>query len=611
MKSALKERVVIGVIQRYLLTLIVSCVAVPAILVAAAAEDRADVVLQINYDSVKESAAQFIRNEMKKTDAIGLSIALVDNQRLVWAQGFGYANIRKDQAATPDTVYRIGSLTKIFTTLAAMQLSEQGKLNIDAPLKSLLPEFAIRTRFETKTPITVRDLVTHHSGLPSDFQKGMWSKNPDSFSAITRLIKDEYAAYPPGFIFSYSNIGYDLLGLVIERVSGQDYAQFVQGTQLKPLNMRHSGFTPPTALSLLSAGYSKGKEMDDPPLRDVPAAGMYSTVLDMSRFMKMLFANGVLDNRQIIKPGTLAMMFRPQNENVPLDLGLRVGLGWMLGGLGEIEILNAGTVAHKVGATMMFRSAMIVLPKHKLGVIVLSNSSTTGRMVSKVAVQALTLALETKTGIKQPIPEAPQETDLPLSQDVLRTYAGNYASMVGLAEITPKSDRFDLEALNRTFHLIPHSNGKFGAKYALLGLFPFSLAELDDYEVSSAKVAGREILRATTKGSDLLVAEKIRNMPIPKIWQMRAGNYRIENLGDDFPLLSKIAVRFEKDLLLAECSLPFFFKSTFRFPLKPVSDTEAVLAGLGGRSMGETIRVITVNGKEKLFYSGYVLGREE
>lgn len=150
MKSALKERVVIGVIQRYLLTLIVSCVAVPAILVAAAAEDRADVVLQINYDSVKESAAQFIRNEMKKTDAIGLSIALVDNQRLVWAQGFGYANIRKDQAATPDTVYRIGSLTKIFTTLAAMQLSEQGKLNIDAPLKSLLPEFAIRTRFETK-----------------------------------------------------------------------------------------------------------------------------------------------------------------------------------------------------------------------------------------------------------------------------------------------------------------------------------------------------------------------------------------------------------------------------------------------------------------------------
>ncbi len=600
-----------GHVRNRMFKLIAFCVLLGGLPAFAAVEVRADTVLQINYDSVKESASPFIWNEMKKSDVTGLSIALVDNQRLVWAQGFGYANLRKEIAATPDTVYRIGSLTKVFTALAAMQLSEQGKLNIDAPLKSLLPEFSVRTRFETGVPISIRDLLTHHSGLPSDFQKGMWSRNPEPFTTVTRLIKDEYTAYPPGFIFSYSNIGYDLLGHVIERASGQDYVQFIRNSQLKPLGMRYSGFTPPAAISLLSAGYSRGKEMDDPPLRDLPAGGMYSTVLDLSRFMKMLFANGTLDNQQIIKPGTLAAMFRPQNENVPLDLGLRVGLGWMLGGLGEVEILNAGTVAHKVGATMMFRSAMVVLPKYKLGVVVLSNSSTSGRMVSKVAVQALTLALEKKTGIKQPLQETLQETDLPLPPDVRHTYVGNYASMVGLAEITSKSDRFNLDALNRTFHLIPHASGKFGVKYALLGLFPFSLAELDDYEVSYSHVAGREILRATTKGSDLLIAEKIRPVPVSKAWQMRVGSYQIENLGDDFLLLSKIAIRFDKSLLIAECSLPFFFKSTFRFPLRPVSDTEVVLAGLGGRSMGETIRVITVNGKEKLLYSGYVLGREQ
>ena len=126
-----------------------------------------------------------------------------------------------------------------------MQLSEQNRLNIDKSLKTYLPEFSIRTRFDDETPITLRDLMTHHSGLPSDYQKGMWCKKPDSFTTVVNLIKDEYAAYPPGFILSYSSIGYDLLGHVVERVTGQDYGLYIQGALLQPLGMRHTGFTPP------------------------------------------------------------------------------------------------------------------------------------------------------------------------------------------------------------------------------------------------------------------------------------------------------------------------------------------------------------------------------
>ncbi|HUK99834.1 MAG TPA: serine hydrolase domain-containing protein [Nitrospirota bacterium] len=567
--------------------------------------------MQINYDSVKTTVSQFIWKEMKKNDVTGLSIALVDGQRVVWAQGFGYANERKDIVATPETVYRIGSLTKIFTALATMQLAEQEKLSIDEPLKTYLPEFSIRTRFNVEVPITLRELMTHHSGLPSDLQKGMWSKKPDSFTTVVNLINDEYMAYPPGYIFSYSNIGYDLLGHVLERVSRQDYSLYIQSALLHPLGMQHTGFTPPAETWLLSAGYYKGTEMDDPPLRDIPAGGMYSNVLDMSKFMAMLFNNGNLNGRQIIKPATLAEMFKPQNSHVPLDLGLRIGLGWMLGGLGEVDILNAGSVVHHAGATLMFRSEIIILPRHRLGAVVLANSSSSGRVVSKVAVQALITALEAKTGIKQPLADKPEEADIILSPEVKQNYTGDYASIVGLAEITPSPDRFMVEALNRTFQLVPHANGKFGVKYVLLGLFPFSLAELDNYEVSYSKVAGHEILRASTRSSDLLIAEKIQSTPVPTAWQMRIGRYKIENLGDDFPLINKFAIRYDSGFLFAECSMPFFFKSTLRFPLKTISDTEVILAGLGGRSMGETIRAGKINGKEKLFYSGYVLVHEE
>lgn len=580
------------------------------LLVPPASAGRAETVLQINYDPVKETVSQLIWNEMKKNDIVGLSIALVDDQRVVWTQGFGYADVRKDIVATPETVYRIGSLTKALTAVATMQLVEQRKLDIDKPLKTYLPEFSIRTRF-SNAPITLRNLLTHHSGLPSDYQKGMWSKKPEPFTRIIDLLRDEYAAYPPRFIFSYSNIGYDLIGSVIERTAGHDFGLSMQNSLLYPLGMRSSGFTPPAVTWLLSAGYYRGSEMDDPPLRDIPAGGLYSTVLDLSRFMEMIFANGMSNGRQIMNAKTLAEMFAPQNSNVPLDLGFRVGLGWMLGDLGEVDIRNAGPVAHHAGSTLTFRSQLIVLPRHKLGVVVLANTSTAGAVVSKVAVQALSLALETKAGIKQPLPARSPEVNGVLPQEIQKNYAGNYASLVGLAEITPEKDRFRLEVMDKTFNLVPHDNGKFGIKYVFLGLFPFSLAVLNSYEVSYAKVAGREILRASIKSSDLLIAEKIQPTPVPTAWKARAGKYTIQNLGNDVSIFEKIRLRYDGTWLLLECSMPFHFKGTYRFPLKPVSDTEAILTGLGGRSMGETVRVVTVKGKELLSYSGYLLGKEE
>ncbi|WP_239649871.1 serine hydrolase domain-containing protein [Methylocucumis oryzae] len=130
---------------------------------------------------------------------------------MVWAQGFGYADAANKIPATPETVYRMGSISKLFTDTLVMQLAEQGKLNIDKPLQTYLPDFWIKTRFTDAGPITPRNIMTHHSGLPGDMSNGMWIQQPKPFSQLVGQLKDEYIAYPPNTIWSYSNLGLNVI----------------------------------------------------------------------------------------------------------------------------------------------------------------------------------------------------------------------------------------------------------------------------------------------------------------------------------------------------------------------------------------------------------------
>jgi CubicO group peptidase (beta-lactamase class C family) len=208
---------------------------------------------------------------MKKRDVTGLSIALVDDQRVVWPEGFGYADKAGNVPASPETVYRAGSISKLFTATAAMQLAEREKLDIDRPLGDYLPGFSIRTRFADSAPVTPRSIMTHHSGLPSDYLRGMWTRNPEPFTRVSDRLKDEYAANPPGTVFSYSNLGITLLGDAVGKVAGRDFASHLRDEILLPLGMSRSSFSPSADRTPLAAkGYRKGAEAEEPSLRDVP-----------------------------------------------------------------------------------------------------------------------------------------------------------------------------------------------------------------------------------------------------------------------------------------------------------------------------------------------------
>jgi len=381
---------------------------------------------------------------------------------------------------------------------------------------------------------------------------------------------------------------------------------------LRPMNMTLSGFIArPDMKSFLAKGYKKGKEIEEGPIhdRDLPAGTLLSNVLDLSRFMRMVFAQGLSGEHRILKPETLAEMLRPQNANIPLDLDFRIGLGWMLGNSERFGIVNAGMVAEHSGGVPGFTSWLMTLPEHKLGVVVLSNSASAGDTVAKVAVSALKLAFEAKTGIRQHKVKKPLTIERPISEQELSAYEGWYSTIAGPVKVRVRSAGLETEVMNKNMRLVPLADGGLGLRYKFLGLIPLSLGDLEYLSISRATVAGHEIIKAHSLGStEFLLGEKIKPVPVPEKWLRRLGEYEIANPGDDVFVPDQIRLRCVDGLLLLDYFVSSW-DSTQTFALSPVSDAEAIIHGLG-RYMDETIRTVSINEQEMLSYSGYVLRKK-
>lgn len=571
------------------------------------APPRLQSVTQGDYDGIKTYVSELIHYEMAKNTVTGLSIALVDDQRVVWAEGFGYADKERNLPASAQTIYRVGSISKLFTATAAMQLAEQQKLDIDRPLQDYLPEFSIQTRFPATAPITPRNLMTHHSGLPRDIAKGMFTPNPIPFTELVREVKNSDAAYPPNLVFSYSNVGVTLLGHAIQNASGIPFADYMQRSVLAPLGMTSATFEPgPAHSELMSKAYDKGKFANELPLRAVPAGGLNASVMDMSRFLSMIFADGKVGDRQVLSPRSIAEMLRPQNTALPLDLNFHFGLGWMLSTLGGSTIENAGPVAHHAGAMIHFRTQLYALPEHKLGVIVFSNSSTAGQVVDHVATETLAMALQAKTGIKQPQRAKVPAADPPWPTEKLQPYVGDYATMAGHVRIHLENERLSADAMGRSFKLVPRNDGLVGVEYSLLGLLRVDLGNLGEIGFSRRNVAGREILVARIGQQEMLVGERIQPSENAGRWRQRLGSYEIVDAGNDHTFVDRIALTEERGFLLAELTMTDQAGAVIHIPMQPISDNEAVLLGSLADG-GETMRCAPSGDTEQCTYTGYTL----
>jgi CubicO group peptidase (beta-lactamase class C family) len=555
-----------------------------------------------DYTYLKQYVSWLVKKEMKKQGVTGLSIALVDDQQIVWAEGFGYADAPQKIRATPETVYRIGSISKVITALEVMKLAETGRIDIDKPLTDYIPAFSMRSRLDKTEPITLRSLLAHHSGLPSDRLQGMWVDRPESLAQLVEDLKEEYLAGPPQTMYKYSNLDFSLLGRVVETAETGDFSSIMQRELLQPLGMTHSSFDlTPEIEKHYARGYRKGSEAPQLNLRDKPAGSMLSTVTDMGRFMKFIFAEGKIRDKQLMKQETIAELFRPQFTGRELDFGHTMGLSWMLSGL---TVYGVDKVAWHNGGYPPYEAHLSLLPDKKLGIVVLANTAEASTFITQMGVKALELMLEAKEGIKQPVSPTPaKEKPVKVSGEVLKNYAGNYVVFGALSPITQDGSRLRINALGTTLDLTPIKNDTFIIQKTILGLLTITIP---NYSLQFTTVEGNDV--ALLRGLPAPFAfEKVPPYTIPDTWMRRLGEYTLD-APDEYFKLQQIAIQAEGGILFAQIKMTD--KSTLqkalemKIALKPVSDTEAIVVGLGNGE-GGTLRVVHDGGVEKLIYSGF------
>jgi CubicO group peptidase (beta-lactamase class C family) len=303
----------------------------------------------------------------------GMSIGIVHDQALVWSRGFGWADLERREPATADTLYRIGSITKLFTATALLILRDAGKLRLDDPLTAHLPWFQMKAEVADAGTITIRHLLTHTSGLPREgaFPYFTDSRFPSIDDIRARLPMQE-RPLPTETRWKYSNLGATLAGEVVAAVAGEPYVDFVRRRILAPLGMTATMVaTPEPAHPRLATGYGRRLLGSTPTpfndLRGLTAAGnMTTSVTDLARFAMLQLRGGVAGGAQILSGRTLAEMHRVHWLEPEWQAGW--GLGFRL-----LRVRGKTLVGHG-GAVRGFRSNLQICPSDKIAVVAFVNS---------------------------------------------------------------------------------------------------------------------------------------------------------------------------------------------------------------------------------------------
>lgn len=302
----------------------------------------------------------------------GIAVGVVADQELVWSAGFGFADVKAKVPMTPATKFRMASHSKLFTATAIMQLREQGKLRLDDPVSKHLPWFTVKPAGDDDGPITIEQLLTHSSGLPRE-AGDHWSSNDfPTAEEVKQLMSGRQAAFPPATRWKYSNLAYTVAGMVVEAVSGQSWAAYLQANIFGPLGMAASSVDKP--VPGLTVGY--GRRMPDGtreviPFIDArgmgPATGLTSNVEDMAKFVSAQFRKGPRGENRILSTGSLREMHRVRSLENNWTTGTGIGFG-------VNRFRDKVYVGHGGGYLGNTTNTSIQLDS-KVGVIVLTNTN--------------------------------------------------------------------------------------------------------------------------------------------------------------------------------------------------------------------------------------------
>lgn len=447
----------------------------------------------------------------------GTALVTVDGH-ILFARGYGMANQKMGVPNTPQTKFFIGSITKQFTAAAILRLQEKGLLDIHDPITKYLPEYPK----ETGDKITMHHLLSHTSGLPNytDFPEVLLKRlDPMTPQEIMRTFMYRPLEFEPGTDFKYSNSGYILLGMIIEKVSGQSYEAFLHHEILKPLGMENTGYARREAgLPERADGYTLEEQnlVDALPVNFSvlhTAGALYSTVEDMLRWDQALCTDKVLSRASIEK------MFTPNLQNY--------GYGWVIEErYGRKHFFHGGFLDG-------FNTVCSRWPEDRLCIVVLSNEDIAP--VKKIARGLAAIVFH------EPYVFPVKKNPVAMNTQVYADYEGLYEMAPGLYRLVEKdNDKLYTHMVGEPrSQLLPEAEDKFFIDVDNTVTFAFKSNE--NHKIISLEMVDEMMLYKGIRLPDDTVADLLRNRQAveidPALFERYVGVYRIESGFDtDFTL---------------------------------------------------------------------------
>lgn len=564
----------------------------------AESADQAKVVEhgeELPYGQTRADISALALEQMRVSEVVGISLALVDRGEIAWATGWGMADAEHGREAGSETIYALGSLAKPVTATAVLQAVERGELELGQSLAELLPELALADGAEAG--ITLEDLLTHQSGLPSDWFVHALSEDPPPWTAIVSELEGLAPTGPARELTRYSNVGVTLAGAALQRASGRPFEALVTETVLRPAGMDRAwlGRDPARARALASA-YRKRAPQLEPVFRMTPAGGLHGSVEDLARFAIMILARGRVGDHRLLSAASVDAMLAPRNAALTVDFDERYGYGWFLD---HAKLAWAGRVAFHCGQTFHHHACLMILPEHELAVAVTSNSLGAGRVVGALAVETLISALQEGRALEAPSPAPPRPSlEREPVERFIAAHAGDYVTSMGLARIEAEAGQVWSRELSGSTRL--HLDGPDGGT---IGSLPGARLVFLDHGAGHLLVIEREGKRQ--RGALRLEPPAA----LPQAWRARVGTWELVVRPGEVSTVSEV------ELVIVDGRLRVEFVERLLEPpmslvlvLEPIDDSHARIAGLA-RGQGDLISVIGERDEQRLMWSGTELRR--
>ena len=538
----------------------------------------------------------------------GAAVAVISESDILFQKTYGVSDLQTRRPITKRTFFRAGSLTKILTALAIMRLKEQNLLELDRPLSYYLPEFSIkyhppRQNQGPDTGVfphpTVRMFLSHTSGLFSDYFDGAMGEERLNSAELLTALKDEYLCFQPGSTFLYSNTGYELLGILIERISGKPYHAYIKTEILKPLGMEESSIgLQEGQLEQLATGHLKkglaalpfNVQQVEPveylEIRDTAAGSLVTNLEDLIKLLYFLLANKDNYQMKIISEQSFQEMQKSQwQENLQsVIMKTNYGLGLMRDIISFKE--DSDWLGHS-GNINGFHSLLFFSPQAKLGLVLLTNSSSTYLPSYALVSRALKYYLEAQLG--QPV--TPDDFTSSLREEIANSSEGYYGFLGIVFEVNRKGQELSLNQpyLKLDFLLKKDKRGLYNPLYKLFGLIPLEIAQnlkadglKINFHCTALNTQALELWLYAGYARLRFSLPKIEKKKTPPGLRQFLGHYRLVQT----PSLAKTLELYlpSKNFLLKEESGWLILQAQdlsipFGLVLIPESENQAVLAG--------------------------------